>query len=250
MAVTDTISIQMAAASAGALREMAVMNMQTGQVFDKQTFTQGEGVARTVRTLTFPAPAENKYDIGVRTTAWDGTVITGAGIDVIFDSQPPTGRLITEVLTQADTYGWTSGIMRFSGIATDSMGNGNIATVEVSINGGPFMDATVHGDGAWSTAQYVGRDSFGKSYTVTARITDKAGHVTTDTKSVRVDIAPPPGYDPGPTPTPTRTVTTTPSPTATRTPTRTVTPNPGLTPTPTQTRIAGNEKAYLPLVFR
>ena len=197
VAITDTISIRMAAASGSALREMAVMNMQTGEVFDAQTFTQKEGVERTVQTITFAAPAENNYDIGVRTTAWDGTVTTGAGVDVVFDAQAPTGGLITEMLTKADTFGWTSGIMRFSGVATDSMGDDNVVTVQVRINDGAFVDATVHGDGTWSTAQYVGTDFFGKSYTVTARIVDKAGHVTTDTKSVLVDIAPPPGYVPG-----------------------------------------------------
>ena len=27
-------------------------------------------------------------------------------------------------------------------------------------NGGPFVDATVHGDGTWSTAEFVGTDAF------------------------------------------------------------------------------------------
>ncbi len=241
VAVTDTITIKMAAASAGALQKMEVMNMDNGDVFDEVTFGQEEGVELTVRTITFPAPAENAYDIGVRTTAWDGTVITGAGVDIVLDAQPPTGGLITEVLTKADTYGWTSGIMRFSGNATDSMGHDNIATVQVSINGGPFIDATVHGDGTWSTAQFVGTDAFGKSYTVDVRIVDKAGHVTTDSKSVLVDVEPPPGFNPGPTPTPTPTPTTGPTATFTPTPTSTVTSTPTtgptatFTPTPTAT---------------
>jgi len=267
VAITDTVSIRMAAASAGALREMAVMNMQTGEVFDALTFAQEDDVTLIVQTITFPAPAENAYDIGVRTTAWDGTVITGAGVHVVFDAQPPTGGLITQVLTKADTYGWTSGIMRFSGGATDSMGDDNVATVQVSIDGGPFIDATVHGDGTWSTAQFVGTDSFGKSYTVTARIIDRAGHVTTDTKSVLVDIEPPPGFDPGPTPTPTATPTSGPTATPTATPTSgpTATPTASATPTETPTTIPGatatatatatpiltlTMKLFLPLILR
>ena len=73
----------------------------------------------------------------------------------------------------------TSGIMRFSGLATDSMGDGNVATVQVSVNQGPFVDATLHGDGTWSTAAYVGTNPFHKTFAVTVKIIDKAGRVTT-----------------------------------------------------------------------
>ncbi|MCO6453542.1 MAG: hypothetical protein J5I90_22360 [Caldilineales bacterium] len=249
VAITDTITIKMAAASAGALQKMEVMNMTTGDVFEDVTFTQEENVALTVRTITFPAPAENAYDIGVRTTAWDGTVITGAGVDVVLDAQPPTGGLITERLTEADAFGITSGVMRFSGVATDSMGDDNIATVQVSINGGPWVDATVHGDGTWSTAQYVGPNPFHKTIPVSVKIIDKAGHATTDSKSVLVDFDPPPGFDPGPTPT--STPTPVPGVTATPTPTATATPIPGATATPTATPgLPPGIKLFLPLTMR
>ncbi|MCP4164656.1 MAG: LamG domain-containing protein [Chloroflexi bacterium] len=235
VAITDTITIKMAAASAGALKEMAVMNMDNGDVFDTATFDQSEDVKQTVQTLSFPAPAENNYDIGVRTTAWDGTVTTGDGVDVVFDSEAPTGGLITEVLTESDTYGMTSGIMRFSGVATDTMGDNNVATVQVSINGGPYIDATLHGDGTWSTAQYVGSNPYHQTFEVSIKIIDRAGHVTMDAKSVTADFDPPPGFDPGDTPTPTPGPTHTPTPTHTPSPTPTLTPTPipGATATPT-----------------
>ena len=60
VAITDTITIKMAAASSGALQEMAVMNMVTDEVFDAVTFDQSQDVKRTVQTLSFPAPAEKK----------------------------------------------------------------------------------------------------------------------------------------------------------------------------------------------
>ncbi len=237
VAITDTITIKMAVASAGALREMAVMNMDNGDVFDTATLEQNEDVKQTVQTLTFPAPAENNYDLGVRTTTWDGTVTTGDGVDVLFDSETPSGGLITEVLTESDTYGMTSGIMRFNGAATDSMGHDNVATVQVSINGGPYIDATLHGDGTWSTAQYVGSNPFHQTFDVSVKNIDRAGHVTMNAKSVTADFDPPPGFDPGDTPTPTATpgptATPSPTPTASSTATPTLTPIPGATATPT-----------------
>ncbi len=209
VAITDTISIQMAASSDSPLKEMSVMNMDTNEVFDTVTFDQSDNVKRTVREISFPAPAENDYNIGVRTVAWDGTVAICDDkniVNVLMDAQAPTGGLITEVLTQADTYAWTSGIMRFSGVATDSMGNDNVVTVQVSVNGGPFVDATLHRDdddhfdGTWSTAQYVGSNPFHKTIPVSVKIIDKAGHTTMDSASVLVDFDPPPGYVPGETP--------------------------------------------------
>jgi hypothetical protein len=86
--------------------------------------------------------------------------------------------------------------MRFSGTAGDSLGNGNVANVELSIDAGPFQDVTWNGDGSWQTARYVGANPYGKTYAVTMRTTDKAGRVMTDTKQVLVDIPPPPDFNP------------------------------------------------------
>ena len=232
----DTLSVQMGAASSVALKEMALMNMQTGEVFSTLDFAQGDGVKRTVQTITFPAPAEGDYDIGVRTRDWNGTETTGDGAEVTLDAAPPTGEVISSVLKAEDSYGMTSGVMRFHGLATDSLGDSNVATVQVSVNQGPYLDVTLDGNGGWSTAAYVGTNPFHKTFAVDIRIIDKAGRITTASKSVLVDFDPPPGFDPNliPTPTPTSTPVTGPTATPTSTPTT------GPTATPTSTPVAGS----------
>ena len=278
IAAGPTIEMQVAVGSAQALTQIAIVNNDTGGVLGQLNFTQADGVTEGVKTLTFPSPAEGVYNLAVQTTDWQGAVVTGPAMALSVDTGAPSGDLTTTVLTQADTYAWTSGLMRFHGVANDTMG---LAAVQISINGGPFHDVTLNVDGSWSTVAYAGPDPFGKTLQVTMRSIDKAGRAATQTKPLLVDVAAPPGYVAGPTPTPTATPTQGPSPTATQTatpgpsatptatptatqtatqgptttptatPTQTVTPTTGPTPTPTSTRIAGTgHTIFLPVVLR
>ena len=75
--MTDTITIQMAVASDTPLKEMGVMNMDNGEPFEMLNFTQEENVKHTIRSVTFAAPEENTYNLGVQTTDWNGNVTVG-----------------------------------------------------------------------------------------------------------------------------------------------------------------------------
>ncbi len=196
VAMDGTLEIQMATTSASALKEMGVL--VNGEAAEMVNFTQAEGVTQTIAKVNFalPAAGENEYDLSIMTTAWDGTVTVGPVSKIVLDTQDPQGTLITDKITEADTYSAQNGIMRFRGTAGDSLGNDNIANVEISVNGGPFRDVTWHGDGTWSTALYMGANPYGKSYQVTMRTTDKAGRVMTETKSIPVDVPVPDGFDP------------------------------------------------------
>lgn len=192
----NSLDIQMGTTSAGALKEMGVM--VNGQAAEMVNWTQQQNVTQAQETISFglPAGGEGVYNLSVRTTAWDGTVINGPVSRIVLDTQDPVGSLITDKIGVADSYSAQNGIVRLQGTAGDSMGDGNIANVEMSIDGGPFQDVTWHGDGSWSTARYLGVNPYGKTVQVTTRVTDKAGRVTTATKSVLVDIPAPAGFDP------------------------------------------------------
>lgn len=191
-----SVQIQMAAASNVTLKEMGVM--VNGQAAEKINFTQQAGVTRTVQAIAFHMPdnGEGIYNLSVQTTAWDGTVTVGPANTVTLDGEDPQGAIFTEVILPADAYGAESGLMRFSGIAGDSLGRNNVATVQLSVNGGPFVDVTYYpNNGEWSTLASVGANPYGKSYAVTMRIIDKAGRTMTATKQVAVAILPPPGFN-------------------------------------------------------
>lgn len=196
VAMDNTLNIQMGTTSAGALKEMGVM--VNGQAAEMVNWPQEQGVTQAQETISFALPAggEGVYNLSVRTTAWDGTVVNGPVSQIVLDTQDPQGSLITGRITEADSYSAQNGIVRFRGTAGDSLGNGNIANVEVSIDGGPFRDVTWHGDGSWSTALYLGPNPYGKTVQVTTRVTDKAGRISTETKAVLVDIPVPAGFDP------------------------------------------------------
>jgi hypothetical protein len=195
VAIDGALTVQMGATAAGPLKEMGVM--VNGNAAEMVTFTQEQGVTQTVASVNFnlPAAGEGVYNLAIQTTAWDGTVIVGPTSQIVLDTADPQGSLITQRITTDDAYSARNGLMRFSGTAGDSLGNGNVANVEISIDGGPFQDVTWNGNGTWQTARYVGANPYGKTYAVTMRTTDKAGRVMTDTKQVLVDIPPPPGFE-------------------------------------------------------
>jgi hypothetical protein len=195
IAMGASVQLQMAAASGTPLKEMGIL--VNGQPAEKVAFSQQEGVTRTVAAVTFnlPAAGEGNHGLSVQTTAWDNTVTQGPVSNIMLDTQNPAGALITAVVGDADTYSAESGLLRFIGTAGDSLGNGNVATVQLSVADGPFADVTWQGNGSWSTMAYVGANPYGKSYPVTMRTIDKAGRVMTDTKQVLINIPAPPGFN-------------------------------------------------------
>jgi hypothetical protein len=89
---------------------------------------------------------------------------------------------------QSDGYDIGSGIIRFSGVATDSVG---LAAAQLKIGNGAFQDVTLNPDGSWATAQPLGNDSQGQTFEVTVRAIDKAGRISDTTRSVLIDLVPP-----------------------------------------------------------
>ncbi len=196
IAMNQPLQIQIGGAPGGSLVEMGIM--VNGQPGEMATYDPNAGVTQAVATVNLPVPAggEGVYNMQVRTKNANGDVTVGPVSAITLDTQDPEGTLITGNIGSDPEYSDGSGVMRFSGTAGDSLGDGNVANVQLSIDGGAFQDVTWHGDGTWSSAVYVGANPYGKSYPVTLRVTDKSGRVTNVTKTVTVNIAPPPGFDP------------------------------------------------------
>ncbi len=195
VAMGQLITIQMAVANATPLKRIEVM--VDGNPAEGVDFTQQQGLTRTIVTLDFhmPAAGENTYGLSVRTTGWDNVQTVGPVLNLTLDGAPPSGNLIETMITDAGAYNAASGLLRFTGGAGDSMGLGNIATVQVAVGDGPLVDAHWNGDGSWQTMAYVGANPYGKLIPLTMRSVDKAGRITTDTHPVFINIAPPPGFD-------------------------------------------------------
>jgi hypothetical protein len=227
------VNVQVAAAAPAGLKEIVIL--ANGQALKTLSYAQADHVTEKVETVTVSLPGEGQYALTVQSTDWDGNVQTNAAPPTFsLDGQAPTVALLTDVLTDADSVG--NGVLRFYGTASDSMG---LATVQIQVNGGPFQDVTLHDDGTWTTALYLGPDSYGKTYQITVQAIDKAGRQASVSKAVLVNIVAPVEVDPLPTPTPI--------------PGATATPAPGATATPTATPISsgtGKRNVYLPMVRR
>ena len=126
------------------------------------------------------------HTLSAQASSWDGAQSPADTITFTLDTQPPDVALATAVLEPADTYQIGSGIMRFSGLATDTLG---LAAVQLRIGSGPFADTTLNADGSWSTARWLGAAAYGQSYRITVRAIDRAGQVAETTQQVLVNIA-------------------------------------------------------------
>ena len=96
------------------------------------------------------------------------------------DHVAPTVTIDASALTSADTWQPRSGILRFKGTSSDSVG---LAAVQVRVDEGEFVDA-IFGDGGWRTALVV-PDPEGRTITVTVRAIDRAGRSEKVTRQSR-----------------------------------------------------------------
>ncbi len=182
---TGAVDVTVAADAARTLRELTLA--LDGQVVATTTFSATDAISHALR-LARIAPAEGAHTLTAQATDASGAQSAPDTITFTLDLSAPEIDLSTTVLDQSASYPLGSGILRFSGIATDSVG---LAAVQLRIGDGPFEDATLEDDGTWHTARWLGSSVYGQSYRVTARAIDRAGQVSDLTQLVLVDIGPP-----------------------------------------------------------
>jgi hypothetical protein len=174
----DTISVTVAAEAASLLKTITVR--LDGEIVQTLSFDQLNAPATVQRTIALAVGSEGPHTLVAEATDWAGaTQTTAFPLTFTLDKAPPALAIDTSTLTNADTWQAQSGILRFSGTASDSVG---LAAVKVRVDDGEFADATFAG-GAWQTALYV-PDPEGRTLTVTARAIDRAGRTTEVTQQV------------------------------------------------------------------
>jgi hypothetical protein len=153
-------------------------------------FDRSEAARRVLRSVAIVSSGEGSHMLAAAAIDWAGkTQAVPSQVTFTLDIRPPEVELANSVLTISDTYELGSGIMRFHGTARDSVG---LAAVHLQVGNGPFEDVTFNEDGTWSTARWLGNDSEGRIFTITVRAIDLAGQVSRISRSVLVDVPPPP----------------------------------------------------------
>jgi hypothetical protein len=172
------------AAEAGALLKEVTIKLDN-TVVQTLSFTQAEAITRTLRTIGVPIANEGEHTLVAQATDWaNATQTTLVPVTFVLDKQPPTVTIDASALTIADTWQAESGILRFHGEASDSVG---LATVQIREGDNPFTDVTF-GGGTWRTALPV-EDPQGRTLTITVRAIDRAGRITTLTQAIATDLS-------------------------------------------------------------
>jgi Ca2+-binding RTX toxin-like protein len=183
---TGLLDILVAASAPQPLRTVALT--LDGQPAATFAFSQTAAISTALRLAHVGAAGEGVHTLSAQASTWDGAQSPADTLTFTLDLQPPDVALATAVLEPGDTYQIGSGIMRFSGLATDTLG---LAAVQLRIGNGPFTDTTLNADGSWSTARWLGTAAYGQSYRITVRAIDRAGQVAETTQQVLVNIGAP-----------------------------------------------------------
>jgi hypothetical protein len=183
VAANGALSVTVGAEAAALLKTVTIS--LDGTVVHTLTFALGEGALQAQRTVSLAVADEGPHTLVAQAADWAGaTQTTLFPVTFTLDAAPPVVTLDTSTLTAADTWQPQSGILRFNGAATDTVG---LAAVQVSVDDGEFVDATF-GDGLWQTALHV-PDPEGRSLAVTVRAIDLAGRVTQTGHNVLSDLS-------------------------------------------------------------
>jgi len=188
---TGTVDVTIAAEAPQALREITLA--LDGQVVASGAFSQTAALLNVVRLVRVAPSGEGVHTLTAQATDWSGAQSPPDTITFTLDLRRPDVELSTTVLEPDDTYQLGSGIMRFSGVATDTVG---LAAVQLRVGDGPFEDATLHDDGTWSTARSLGTATSGQSYRITVRAIDWASQINDLTQVILVNIGDPAPVDP------------------------------------------------------
>ena len=172
VAAANALSVTVAAEAGAALKEVTIR--LDNNVVQTLSFAQSDAVTRILRTIQVPVAVEGPHTLVAQATDWaNGTQTTLFPVTFTLDKQAPTLTLDASALTVADTWQLESGILRFNGTATDSVG---LAAVQIREGDNAFIDATF-GNGVWQTALPV-VDPEGRTLNIVVRAIDRAGRIT------------------------------------------------------------------------
>jgi hypothetical protein len=183
VATDNSVRVTVAAEAGAALKEVTISLDNT--VVQTLTFAQGDAVTRTLRTLDVPVATEGQHTLVARATDWANVTQTSV-VPVTFtlDRQAPALTIDARALTVADTWQPESGILRFNGTASDSVG---LAAVQIREGDHAFVDA-IFGDGVWRIALPV-QDPEGRTLSIVVRAIDRAGRSTEITQQIGTDLS-------------------------------------------------------------
>ncbi len=183
MAANNVVAVTVAAEAAALLKEVAIkLDNVTVQTL---SFSQGEAVTRTVRTLNLPIANEGQHTLVAQATAWDNSTQSALfPVTFTLDENEPTVTINASALTIADTWVAQSGVLRFNGNASDSVG---LAAVQIKEGDGDFTDATF-GGGTWRVALPV-TDPEGRTLNIIVRAIDRSGRVSNVTQSIGTNLS-------------------------------------------------------------
>jgi hypothetical protein len=183
VAAGNAISVTVAAEAGAGLKDVTIK--LDNAVVQTLSFAQSPAITRTLRTVNVPISGEGQHTLVAEATAWDNSAQTTL-FPVVFtlDQNAPTVTIDASVLTLADTWQAQSGILRFNGNASDSVG---LATVQIREGSNDFTDATF-GSGTWRVALPVA-DPEGRTLSVIVRAIDRAGRISEVTQAIATDLS-------------------------------------------------------------
>jgi len=183
VAANQAVSVTVAAEAGATLREVTI-RLDNGAV-QTLSFSQAEAVTRTVRTLNLPITGEGPHTLVAQATAWDNSSQTTLfPVTFTLDQNAPTVTIDASALTLADTWQAESGILRFNGTASDSVG---LAAVQIREGANAFVDTTF-GNGTWRVALPV-QDPEGRTLTISVRAIDRAGRTSEVTQTITTELS-------------------------------------------------------------
>jgi hypothetical protein len=183
VAAGNAISVTVAAEAGAGLKEVTIkLDNATVQTL---SFAQSPAITRTVQTINVPVATEGPHTLVAQATAWDNSTQSTL-FPVVFtvDQNPPSLTIDASALTIADTWQAQSGVLRFNGNASDSVG---LAAVQIKEGDNAFTDATF-GNGTWRVALPV-EDPEGRTLNITVRAIDRAGRITTISQQIATDLS-------------------------------------------------------------
>ncbi|MFN8440638.1 MAG: LamG-like jellyroll fold domain-containing protein [Caldilineaceae bacterium] len=183
VAAGSALSVTVAAEAGAGLKEVTI-KLDNG-VVQTLSFAQSPAITRTLRTVNVPVATEGLHTLVAQATAWDNVSQTTL-FPVVFtlDQNAPVVTIDASALTLVDTWQAQSGILRFHGNASDSVG---LAAVQIREGNNGFSDATF-GNGTWHVALPVA-DPEGRTLNITVRAIDRAGRITQQSAPITTQLS-------------------------------------------------------------
>src|SRR5262249_32615916 len=180
---SGAVNVTVAAEAGQSLKQVTIS--LDGAAVQTLTFDQSATITRTLRTVAVPVAGEGAHTLVAQAADWAGTVqSTSFPVRFTLDSQDPALTLDTLTVGNGDTWQSGSGILRFNGSASDSVG---LAAVQIREGEHPFADASFAA-GAWHTALRV-PDPEGRTLTITVRAIDRAGRITQISRAIGTNLS-------------------------------------------------------------